>query len=82
MITYLTVTIAILLVLLIVWLYYRTAYFMYSAGTNDYYTFSKFLKRYYRGMKEIVLVIEWFLLVFFIAGVVLGIAYLVGLIIK
>ena len=33
-------------------------------------------------MKEVVLIIEWFLLIFFAVGVVLGIAYLIGLLIN
>ena len=82
MITYLTVTIAILLVLLIIWLYYRVKYFMYCVDPGSYYTFAKYLKKYHRGMKEIVLIIEFFLIAFLVVGIVLGISYIVGWIIN
>ena len=65
-----------------IWLYYRVLHFIYCVDPGSYYTFSKYLKKYHRGMKEVVLIIEWFLLIFFAVGVVLGIAYLIGLLIN
>ena len=55
---------------------------MYCVDPGSYYTFAKYLKKYHRGMKEIVLIIEFFLILFLVVGIVLGIAYIVGLTIK